>query len=236
MRTHEVARFVPEAAPSSSLLISKPLTQATNSHLLAQDPTVLDTLCLLGQKRHMADNIHWSDIARQQQQSLVSLPDRLDDLFDSSLELTGFRRLFDSLEDLLLQFGRGKGSSNWGNGIGRDVEFRLSSVLVIVARNTSLSIRVESLHTLTSPSAPSAATDFRFSFLSFLAFFNAFSPSTSIAMASALADPASGATGAISARPAASDFLFLSFFSFFGVLISDIVRDGMGWMWMSVIV
>lgn len=67
-------------------------------------------------------------------------------------------------------------------------------------------------------SAPSAARLFLFSFFSFFCFFKARSPSTSIITASALAVPSSGATGSGAIEvSAASDFLFLSFFSFLGV-------------------
>jgi hypothetical protein len=36
----------------------------------------------------VADDIHWGDVASKHQQSLLSLAESLDDLFDTALELT----------------------------------------------------------------------------------------------------------------------------------------------------
>ena len=138
MRTQDVARFVPDAAPSSSLSSQHLLQYHTApfciihtttmrlSDSLAQDPTVLDTLGLFRQDRQVADDIHRRDVAREQQQSLVTLPQRLDDLLHTPLELSSLRRPLDRLEQLLLQLGRRNRRRYWRDGIKRDVELGLA--------------------------------------------------------------------------------------------------------------
>jgi hypothetical protein len=114
-RTTEVARFVPAAAPSSSLydkLLSRMSSQAhhlqpllskwTGGDSLASHPHILHPLTFLGQKRHMAQDVHRRNIPGQDQQSLLALPQSLDDLFDTSTQLTGLGGFLGGFEDLFV--------------------------------------------------------------------------------------------------------------------------------------
>ena len=73
----------------------------------------------------MTNHIHRRDIAREQQQALFALAQRLDDLLDTALELAGFRGLFGGPEQLFLEFALCEGVGDGGDGVGRDVKFGL---------------------------------------------------------------------------------------------------------------
>lgn len=73
----------------------------------------------------MGDHIDGRDIAREQQQPLLTLPERLDNFLYTTLELTSFGGLLDSLVQLLGEFLACKRGSYGGNGIGRDSKFSL---------------------------------------------------------------------------------------------------------------
>lgn len=73
----------------------------------------------------MRDDIDGRNIAREQQQPLLTLPERLDNFLHTTLELTSLGGLLDGLVQLLGEFLAGKRGSYGGNSVGRNSKFSL---------------------------------------------------------------------------------------------------------------
>jgi hypothetical protein len=73
----------------------------------------------------VADDIHGRNVAREQQETLFALSQRLDDFLDAALELARLGRLFCGPKQLLLEFALCEGVGDGRDGIGGDVELGL---------------------------------------------------------------------------------------------------------------
>ena len=62
----------------------------------------------------MTENVYRRDVSGQNEQSLLSLPQSLDNLLDSSSELTSLGSLFGRSKDLFVQFLGGERRSDRG--------------------------------------------------------------------------------------------------------------------------
>lgn len=90
--------------------------------LLAQDPAVLDALGLLGEDGEVREHVDGGDVGRKEEETLLALPERLDDLLDTALELARLTRALDGLEELLGELLVREGDGDRRDGVEGDLE------------------------------------------------------------------------------------------------------------------
>lgn len=70
----------------------------------------------------MREHVDGGDVGRKEKETLLALPERLDDLLDTALELARLTRALDGLEELLGELLVREGDGDRRDGVEGDLE------------------------------------------------------------------------------------------------------------------
>lgn len=70
----------------------------------------------------MGEHVDGGDVGREKEKALLALPERLDNLLDTALELARLARTLDGLEQLLGELLVREGDGDRGDGVEGDLE------------------------------------------------------------------------------------------------------------------